>query len=68
MRTIRKTVGEITRDGVALLVMGFTGRQAMERKIRSLDAFDRMKAVQIDKVPALLDRPWGRVMRERERL
>ncbi|MBF0629556.1 MAG: Rha family transcriptional regulator [Magnetococcales bacterium] len=33
----------ITRDGFALLAMGFTGREAMEWKIRFLETFNRME-------------------------
>ncbi|MBF0424129.1 MAG: Rha family transcriptional regulator, partial [Magnetococcales bacterium] len=33
----------ITRNGFALLAMGFTGREAMNWKIRFLEIFDRME-------------------------
>ena len=33
----------ITRDGFALLAMGFTGREAMEWKVRFLQTFNRME-------------------------
>ncbi|GAB5432209.1 MAG: hypothetical protein EpisKO_15790 [Epibacterium sp.] len=35
---------ELTRDGFALLVMGFTGKRAMAWKIKFLEAFNRMEA------------------------
>jgi Rha family phage regulatory protein len=36
-------VYEMTRDGFSLLVMGFTGKQAMEWKIKFLEAFNAME-------------------------
>ena len=33
----------ITRDGFTILAMGFTGKQAMEFKIRYIEAFNRME-------------------------
>lgn len=35
---------ELTRDGFALLVMGFTGKRAMAWKITFLEAFNQMEA------------------------
>lgn len=35
---------ELTRDGFALLVMGFTGKKAMEWKVKFLAAFNAMEA------------------------
>jgi Rha family phage regulatory protein len=35
---------ELTRDGFALLVMGFTGKRAMAWKIKFLEAFNSMEA------------------------
>lgn len=40
----RRPAYRITRDGFALLVMGFTGAKAMEWKIRFLEAFNGMEA------------------------
>lgn len=34
---------EMTRDGFSLLVMGFTGKKAMEWKVRFLEAFNAME-------------------------
>lgn len=39
---VRKPVYEMTKDGFALLVMGFTGKQAMTIKIAYIEAFNRM--------------------------
>lgn len=41
---IRTRAITMTRDGFALVVMGFTGRKAMEWKIRFLEAFNAMEA------------------------
>ena len=41
---IRSKAYELTRDGFALLVMGFTGKRAMGWKIRFLEAFNQMEA------------------------
>lgn len=34
---------EITRDGFSLLVMGFTGKKALEWKLKYIEAFNRME-------------------------
>lgn len=45
---------ELTRDGFALLVMGFTGKRAMAWKIKFLDAFNAMEAaLRKDATPGL---------------
>lgn len=41
---IKSKAYRLTRDGFALLVMGFTGARAMEWKIKFLDAFNAMEA------------------------
>ena len=46
---------EITRDGYSMLVMGFTGKKAMEWKIKFLEAFNAMEDRL--KVPAVLSGP-----------
>ena len=33
----------MNRDGFSLLVMGFTGKRALEWKLRYIDAFNRME-------------------------
>jgi Rha family phage regulatory protein len=40
----RRPSYELTRDGFALLVMGFTGKRAMAWKIKFLEAFNSMEA------------------------
>lgn len=35
---------DITRDGFSLLAMGFTGKKALQFKIKYIDAFNRMEA------------------------
>lgn len=35
---------EITRDGFTLLAMGFTGKQALQWKLRYIEAFNAMEA------------------------
>jgi Rha family phage regulatory protein len=52
----------LSRDGFSLLVMGFTGKKAMEWKIRFLEAFTAMEAALredgngVDRLTALMDR------------
>lgn len=43
-RTRKDPAREITRDGFTLLVMGFTGKRALEWKIKYIDAFNQMEA------------------------
>lgn len=56
---IKSRAISMTRDGFVLLVMGFTGKAAMEWKIRFLEAFNAMEAqlraapVQPSAVPSL---------------
>lgn len=40
---IKSPVCEMTRDGFSLLIMGYTGRKAMEWKIKFLEAFNAME-------------------------
>jgi Rha family phage regulatory protein len=42
----------ITRDGFALLAMGFTGREAMQWKIAYLEAFNKLEAAALEKLKA----------------
>jgi Rha family phage regulatory protein len=47
---------EMTRDGYSMLAMGFTGRRALEWKIRFLEAFNAMEArLRANSVPDLSD-------------
>ena len=62
----------ITRDGFALLAMGFTGKKAVEWKVKFLDAFNR-QADEIVRLRALHNQPdWqaarieGKTARRRE--
>ncbi len=43
----------MTRDGFAFLAMGFTGRKAIEWKVRFLEAFKLMEKTIIEQIPAL---------------
>ncbi|WP_289022090.1 Rha family transcriptional regulator, partial [Desulfobacter postgatei] len=40
----------MTRDGFVLLVMGFTGKRAMEWKLKYIEAFNAMERAQKDKL------------------
>lgn len=47
---------EMTRDGYSMLVMGFTGRKALDWKIRFLEAFNAMEAkLRAPAIPDLSD-------------
>jgi len=49
---------EMTRDGYSMLVMGFTGKKAMEWKIKFLEAFNAMEQrLRADSTPAVLSGP-----------
>lgn len=41
--TVKQPLYEITRDGFTLLAMGFTGKKAMEFKIKYIEAFNEME-------------------------
>ncbi|HAR32928.1 MAG TPA: hypothetical protein DCR95_02235 [Desulfobacter sp.] len=43
-------VMNMTRDGFVLLVMGFTGKKAMEWKLKYIEAFNAMERAQKDKL------------------
>lgn len=43
----------MTRDGFAFLAMGFTGRKAIEWKVRFLEAFKLMEKTIVEQLPAL---------------
>lgn len=45
---------ELTRDGYSMLVMGFTGKAAMDWKIKFLEAFNAMEA-RLKSQPATID-------------
>lgn len=46
---------DMTRDGFTLLVMGYTGKEAMQFKLRYIEEFNRMEAKLKDQTPALPD-------------
>lgn len=48
---------EMTRDGFTLLVMGFTGKPAMEWKIRFIEAFNLMEAELAARIAAEVAQP-----------
>lgn len=41
----------LTRDGFSLLVMGFTGKEALEWKLKYIDAFNRMESALKERQP-----------------
>lgn len=44
---------EMTRDGFAMLAMGFTGPEALSWKVKYIEAFNKMESALIDLVPTL---------------
>ncbi len=52
----RQTIVEMTRDGFMILAMGFTGKAAMEWKIKYLQAFNAMEAALINQAPQIAPR------------
>jgi Rha family phage regulatory protein len=50
-----KEVSEVlmSRNGFSLLAMGFTGKEALEWKVRFLEAFNQMEQTIIAEIPAL---------------
>lgn len=42
----------LTRDGFSLLVMGFTGKEALEWKLKYIDAFNRMEKMLVSQAPS----------------
>lgn len=43
----------LTRDGFSLLVMGFTGRKALDWKIKYIDAFNKMEEALKQQIPTM---------------
>lgn len=58
----------MNRDGFSLLVMGFTGKKALEWKLKYIDAFNKMESVITEKkTAAWLDtRKHGMIVRRNE--
>lgn len=52
---------EITRDGFTLLAMGFTGKKAMEFKIKYINAFNEMEKALMDKHARFAELPFDPV-------
>lgn len=46
----------LTRDGFSLLVMGFTGKEALEWKLKYIDAFNKMESALTDQNIKMLPR------------
>ncbi len=57
-----------TRDGFVLLVMGFTGEEALEWKLKYIDAFNKMEAFINERQSSewLMTRKQGKLMRRAE--
>jgi Rha family phage regulatory protein len=61
MNRIRKDPAyEITRDGFTLLAMGFTGKEALQWKVRFIEAFNTMERelAKSKSAPSLIDKRW----------
>ena len=61
MNRIRKDPAyEITRDGFTLLAMGFTGKEALQWKVRFIEAFNAMERelAKSKGAPSLMDKRW----------
>lgn len=58
----------MNRDGFSLLVMGFTGREALEWKVKYIDAFNRMEAFINERLSSewLITRKQGKLVRRGE--
>lgn len=58
----------MNRDGFSLLVMGFTGKKALEWKLKYIDAFNKMESVIMERKTAvwLETRQQGKLIRKEE--
>ena len=58
----------MNRDGFSLLVMGFTGKKALEWKLKYIDAFNKMESVIMERKTAvwLETRQRGKLIRKEE--
>ena len=58
----------MNRDGFSLLVMGFTGKKALEWKLKYIDAFNKMDSVIMERKTAvwLETRQQGKLIRKEE--
>lgn len=55
---------EMTRDGFVLLAMGFTGKKAMEWKIKYIEAFNEMEKALSQPAPALDAKAIGGIVKK----
>ena len=57
-----------TRDGFSLLVMGFTGKDALEWKVKYINAFNQMEAFILERKSSewLMTRKQGKLIRRAE--
>lgn len=58
----------LNRDGFSLLVMGFTGKKALEWKVKFIEAFNRMEAILNEKqsMAWVETRKYGKITRKAE--
>lgn len=58
----------MNRDGFSLLVMGFTGKKALEWKLKYIDAFNKMESIIMERKTAvwLETRQQGKLIRKEE--
>lgn len=63
-RTRQDPAREITRDGFTLLAMGFTGKRALEWKLKYIDAFNQMEATLTGQPPERLTPAQQRTLQE----
>ncbi len=61
--TRRSKYYEMSRDGFTLLVMGFSGRKAMEWKVKFLEAFNAMEA-ELNKRPVVITDAQARAIQD----
>lgn len=54
----------LTRDGFSLLVMGFTGKEALEWKLKYIDAFNKMEAALKEQNAKLLPSTYKEALRQ----
>lgn len=63
-KTRQDPAREITRDGFTLLAMGFTGKRALEWKLKYIDAFNQMEATLTGQQPERLTPAQQRTLQE----
>lgn len=60
----KRPMYEITRDGFTLLAMGFTGKKAMEFKIKYIEAFNAMEKSIKGSVPVMDNKTLGGIVKK----